>query len=499
MNNQKTKTVFPLKADELEILVKSTFEYNSDEDLIFSTYDHQGKKIVVFGISYLMDTVKLESSLLDSLLSHTEAWTSQSLLNDIPLGDGSTTTLFKEILDQLLTGNIFVYIEEEQEIVYYPLYKEEKRSIEKSETESIIVGPQLAFTESLSTNLNILRQLTKSPDLVLEKLIVGKKIPREVRLVYLKSTANEADVNTMRQRILDLEVDELEDSNSLKQYIEDSPRSIFPQFYVTELPNRLSYTIQEGKIGVLVENSPLSFIGPSTFFSFFESMEDIYMNWVVGSFLRLLRMFATVAALLLTPLYVAIVTFQYELIPTQLLISIGQSRSSVPFPPIIEAILLELLIELLREAGARLPTKVGQTMGIVGGIVIGTAAVQAGLTSNILIIVVAMSALASFTTPSYLMGTSFRVLRFPMILLAGLYGLIGMMFGICFLLIHLLKLTSLGRPYLTPVYPLKLKDFNKVFFRSPPNRNFNRATMYRQSDPVRYSKKEAMKKRDIDE
>jgi len=499
LNNQKTKTVFPLKADELEILVKSTFEYNSDEDLIFSTYDHQGKKIVVFGISYLMDTVKLESSLLDSLLSHTEAWTSQSLLNDIPLGDGSTTTLFKEILDQLLTGNIFVYIEEEQEIVYYPLYKEEKRSIEKSETESIIVGPQLAFTESLSTNLNILRQLTKSPDLVLEKLIVGKKIPREVRLVYLKSTANEADVNTMRQRILDLEVDELEDSNSLKQYIEDSPRSIFPQFYVTELPNRLSYTIQEGKIGVLVENSPLSFIGPSTFFSFFESMEDIYMNWVVGSFLRLLRMFATVAALLLTPLYVAIVTFQYELIPTQLLISIGQSRSSVPFPPIIEAVLLELLIELLREAGARLPTKVGQTMGIVGGIVIGTAAVQAGLTSNILIIVVAMSALASFTTPSYLMGTSFRVLRFPMILLAGLYGLIGMMFGICFLLIHLLKLTSLGRPYLTPVYPLKLKDFNKVFFRSPPNRNYNRATMYRQSDPVRYSKKEAMKKRDIDE
>ena len=499
MNNQKTKTVFPLKADELEILVKSTFEYNSDEDLIFSTYDHQGKKIVVFGISYLMDTVKLESSLLDSLLSHTEAWTSQSLLNDIPLGDGSTTTLFKEILGQLLTGNIFVYIEEEQEIVYYPLYKEEKRSIEKSETESIIVGPQLAFTESLSTNLNILRQLTKSPDLVLEKLIVGKKIPCEVRLVYLKSTANEADVNTMRQRILDLEVDELEDSNSLKQYIEDSPRSIFPQFYVTELPNRLSYTIQEGKIGVLVENSPLSFIGPSTFFSFFESMEDIYMNWVVGSFLRLLRMFATVAALLLTPLYVAIVTFQYELIPTQLLISIGQSRSSVPFPPIIEAVLLELLIELLREAGARLPTKVGQTMGIVGGIVIGTAAVQAGLTSNILIIVVAMSALASFTTPSYLMGTSFRVLRFPMILLAGLYGLIGMMFGICFLLIHLLKLTSLGRPYLTPVYPLKLKDFNKVFFRSPPNRNYNRATMYRQSDPVRYSKKKAMKKRDIDE
>ena len=138
-------------------------------------------------------------------------------------------------------------------------------------------------------------------------------------------------------------------------------------------------------------------------------------------------------------------------------------------------------------------------MGIVGGIVIGQAAVAAGLTSNILIIVVAMSALASFTTPSYLMGTSFRILRFPMILLAGLYGLIGVMFGICFLLIHLLKMASLGRPYFAPVYPLKLKDLNNVFFRPPPDENYNRATMYRPKDPVRYSKKEAKKKRDIDE
>lgn len=498
-DDKKNKSIFPLKVDELEILIKSTFEYNSDEDLLFSIYEHQGKKIAVFGISYLIDTDKLESPLLDSLLNHNEAWTSQSLLNDIPLGDGSKTASFQDILDQLLTGNVFIYIEDEIEIVYYSLYKEEKRSVEKSESESVVIGPQLAFTESLSTNLNILRQLTKSPDLILEKMSVGKKIPREVRLVYLKSIANETDINTIRQRILDLDVDELEDSTTLKQYIEDSSQSLFPQFYITELPNRLSYTIQEGKIGVLVENSPLSFIGPSTFFSFFESMEDIYMRWAAGSALRILRMFATVAALLLTPLYVAVVTFQYELIPTQLLISIGQSRAGVPFPPIIEAILIELLIELLREAGARLPTKVGQTMGIVGGIVIGQAAVEAGLTSNILIIVVAMSALASFTTPSYLMGTSFRVLRFPMILLAGLFGLIGIMFGICFLLIHLLKLTSLGRPYFAPVYPLKLQDFNNVFFRSPPDKNAKRATMYRPKDPVRYSKKEAMKKRDIDE
>src|SRR5690625_5008589 len=491
--------IFPLKVDELEVLIRSKFENNSDEDLIFSIYEHQDKKICVFGINYLIDTDKLEHAVLNPLLIHTETWTTQSLLNDLPLGNGSTTASFQEILDQLITGNIFIYVEEESEVIYYPLFIEDKRSIEKSESESIVMGPQLAFTESLRTNMNIIRQITQSPDLVLEKLIVGSKIPREIRLVYLKSMANEADVNTMRQRIQDLDVDELEDNTTLKQYLEDDSLSLFPQLYVTELPNLLSYAIQEGKIAVLAENSPISFVGPSTFFSFFESMEDIYMRWAAGSALRLLRMFATFAALLLTPFYVAVVTFQYELIPTQLLITIGQCRAAVTFPPILVAILIELLVELLREAGARLTTKVGQTMGMVGRIVIGQAVVEAGLTSNILIIIVAMSALASFTTPSYLMGTSFRILRFPMILLAGIYGLIGIMFGICFIIIHLLKQTSLGRPYLAPLYPLKLKDFNNVFFRSPPDKNYNRATMYRPKDSARYSKKEASKKRDIDE
>ena len=354
MNNKKANAIFPLKVDELKILVKSTFENNSADDLLFSIYEHQGKKIAVFGISYLIDTDKLESSLLNPLLSRKESWTSQDLLNEIPLGNGLTAASFQDILDQLLTGNVFIYLEEERDIVSYFLYKEEKRSVDKSEIESVVIGPQLAFTESLTTNLNILRQINKSTDLVLEKLTVGNKLPREVRLVYLKSTANEADVNTMRQRIQDIDVDELEGgTTTLKQYIEDSSKSLFPQFYLTELPFRLSYAIQQGKIGVLVESSPLSFIGPSTFFSFFESMEDIYMRWAAGSALRILRMFAAVAALLLTPLYVAIVTYQYELIPTQLLISIGKSRAGVPFPPIIEAILIEILIELLREAGAR--------------------------------------------------------------------------------------------------------------------------------------------------
>jgi len=347
--------------------------------------------------------------------------------------------------------------------------------------------------------MNIVRWSIRSTDLVMERFEVGERSPREVRLIYIKSIANDTDVNTMRQRLQDLEVDEVEDTSVLMQYIEDSSSTIFPQFYLTELPDRFSYSVLKGRVGVLVENSPTALIAPTSFFSFFESTEDLYMRWNAGTFLRTLRFLAIVISMLLTPAYVAATTFHYEIIPTQELITIGESRAVVPFPPILETLLLEFLIEMLREAGARLPTKVGQTIGIVGGIVIGTAAVEAGITSNFLVVLVALSALASFTIPNYLMSTSIRILRFPMIILAGALGMVGIMFGICFLIIHLLKLKSLGRPYLTPIYPFRWEDINKVLYRLPMSMQHKRFVSYKPKDFIRYSKRKAAKKKDIDE
>ncbi len=314
----------------------------------------------------------------------------------------------------------------------------------------------------------------------------------------MKNIANEEDIQTMKQRLQELDVDEVEDTFVLAQYFEDSQSNLFPQFDMTERPDQFTYHITKGKIGVLVENSPSGFTAPISLFSFLESMEDLYMRWQPGTFLRLLRFGAMLFSILITPTYVAALTYQYAIIPTQILISLGQSRAAVPFPPIFEALLLEVLLELLREAGARLPTKVGQTMGIVGGIVIGQAVVEAGLTSNILIIVVAMSALTSFTVPSYLFGTTIRLIRFPLILLAGFFGLLGIVFGLAFLIIHAIRVTSLGRPYLTPLYPLKIKDFNKVFFRTPLKYASKRARSYRPKIIRRYSKKDANATRDTD-
>ncbi|MGJ9459278.1 spore germination protein [Oceanobacillus sp. CF4.6] len=493
----KNTTIFPINMEQLEEMLTSKFENNTD--LSFSVYKHLNKKIAVFYIPYQVTPEKVEALLLKPLLENEKAWDPEKILNDIPLSSGEKTTVLEEILEKIINGNVIIYVENEDAAITYPMLNVQKRALSKAETETVVIGPQVAFTESLTTNLNIMRWRIRSTDLVMEKIMVGERFPREVRLVYVKSIANETDINTMRQRLQELHVDELEDNNVLMQYIEDDSFTVFPQFYSTELPDRATYAITKGRIGVLMENSPNAILAPSTLFSFFESTEDLYMRWNTGSFLRLLRFISMIIAVTLTPLYVAGVTYHFETIPTQLLVSVGQSRASVPFPPIFEAIFLELMIELLREAGARLPTKVGQTIGIVGGVVVGTAAVQAGITSNILIIFITISALASFTAPSYLMGTTIRILRFPMILLAGMLGIIGILFGISFLIIHLLKVTSLGRPYLAPIYPFRMEDLNKVLFRLPQSFQGKRFASFRPKNLIRFKERRAKNKNDIDE
>lgn len=223
----------------------------------------------------------------------------------------------------------------------------------------------------------------------------------------------------------------------------------------------------EGRAAVLLEGSPLVLTAPANFFEFLQSPEDYNQRWIVGTGLRLLRGIALFTTLTFTAMYVAAMTYHYEMIPEDLIITIAESRQRVPFPPIIEALLMELMIELLREAGARLPTKIGQTIGIVGGIVIGQAVVAAGLTSNILIIAVASSAIASFVIPSYTLSNSIRILRFGLILAAAIYGVFGIVLGLAFAIVHMTSITSLNAPYLAPVAPSYPKDWKDVFIRVP--------------------------------
>lgn len=417
------------------------------------------------------------------------------------LGVASSNRVYEvqEAVSRIIHNCIYVHVEDAAYGLAIPSDGTAGRNIQAPEMESVVMGPQVAFVEELNVNLCIIRKYMPTTHLFHERLAVGKEIPIDISILYLENIVDPENVNTVRQRIQELNVDSHLDSSILAQYIADNERSLFPTLQQTERPDRVVHGLRQGQVAILVEGSPFVLLGPTTLLQFFQSPDDYYLRWVLATFNRAMRMFAMILSLLLTPVYVAALTYHYEMIPADLLLSLAQSRSRVPFPPLWEAFLMEIIIELLREAGARLPTKVGQTIGIVGGIVIGQAIVQAGFTSNILIIIVALGALSSFIAPSYMIGSTIRVIRFPMILLAGLLGAMGIVAGFSFLASHLLRQTSLGRPYMYPLYPVRFEDWKDGFIRAPLSSLWLRFKFFNPQQKKRFNREQAQMKKDIDE
>ncbi|MGM0845270.1 MAG: spore germination protein [Bacillota bacterium] len=479
--------------DEIKISLKQS------ADIAFHEIEKDEHSILIIYLENITNSDQLHQHIIKPLERNTEELNPKAIANTINIGKVSITNRLIDITEAILNGQAYIYGKGHNCGVLADIAEKASRPLEKAETESLVFGPKVAFTEDLSTNMNVIRTNINDPNLCVEEFTLGSRVKTKTYLIYIKDIANEENVNTFRQRMTDLEVDSIIDSSVLAQMIEDNSYTVFPQLLTTELPDRLSISLLHGKLGILVDRSPQAIIGPSTLLNFFESTEDLYMRWNMGTFLRMLRFTAIMLSVLLTPAYVAVLTYHYEVIPSSLLVSLGESRSKVPFPPVFEALLLEFIIELLREAGARLPTKVGQTMGIVGGIVIGQAAVDAGFTSNILIIIIAISALGSFTAPSYAIGTAVRIIRFPIIICAGLYGGVGIMFAFSFLLIHLLKLSSLGKPYLSPIYPLTLSDLRYSLFRLPFQYMGKRPEANSPVDSEKMKEKKKYAKKDVDE
>ncbi|MFX3635318.1 MAG: spore germination protein [Candidatus Pristimantibacillus sp.] len=371
----------------------------------------------------------------------------------------------KVLIEGILDGSVAIFHQGNTYLIN--VYRPEARSIQQSETETVITGPHDAFVEDASMNLSLIRRRVKSSHLKVLKLQVGEITKTDVYVLYIDGITNMEYVNELVKRIRDIEMDAIQDATMLIQCIEDFPNSLFPLFPTTERTDSIVSKLVAGRVVGIMDGSPSVFSAPASFFEFFSSPDDYYQRWTLGTATRILRYVAFIITVTFTALYVAITTFHYEMIPEALLLTLTESRSRVPFPPIYEALLMEVTIELLREAGARLPTKIGQTIGIVGGIVIGQAAVQAGLTSNILIIAVASSAIASFVIPSYVMSASIRLIRFGLIFLAGILGIFGLMMGIALIVISLAGLTSLNTSYLTPLAPMNFKDWLDVFIRAP--------------------------------
>lgn len=373
----------------------------------------------------------------------------------------------KGVVSKLTAGNTLLYFHQTNQLLSIDTYSAPTRNITDTLTESTVIGPQDAFTESLETNISLVRRRIRNPMLKNETHILGSESNYKISILYIDDIVNKENLETLRDRIKKIDYPIFTDISMLMQSIEDNPLSPFPQYYMSVRPDSISQYLLDGRIVVFMDNSQAAIVSPTTFLEMFITIEDYYNRWTTASLLRMLRFFGFFLTIMITPAYISAITFQPELLPYELLLNLQQSRSKVPFPPLFEVLFIELIIEVLREAGSRMPTKVGQTIGIVGGIVIGTAAVEAGLVSNILIVLVAISALVSFLPPIFLMSNTSRFIRYIFIISAGLFGLFGQMLAFAWLLAHLLKLNSLGTPYMTPFIPRKATDLLDSVIRFP--------------------------------
>lgn len=388
----------------------------------------------------------------DSFLSTTEV----RIVNDMT-----------KVVENILSGQAVLLIEGTPQAIVSSVRQMEDRSVEEPQSEPLVRGPRDGFVESLRINTTLIRRRLKTSRLKMEIFKVGTLSRTDVAVIYIDGIANNKIVDEVKRRIKRIEIDGVLESSYLEEFIEDDPSSIFPQVNTTERPDRMCACLLEGRVGILVDNTPICLIVPATFPQFLQSPEDYYNRFPYATFTRILRFVTMHIALLLPSAYIAVLTFHQEMLPTPLLISIAGQREGVPFPAFLEALMMEMVFEFLREAGVRLPRPIGQAVSIVGALVIGQAAVSAGLVSSAMVMVVSLTAIASFTIPTISGSYAVRILRFPMMVLAASFGLFGIMVGLMAILIHVCALRSFGVPYITPLAPFSSSDFKDSFIRMP--------------------------------
>lgn len=371
----------------------------------------------------------------------------------------------KKLAFKILTGDTLLMIEGASDVLIVSVKGWEKRSIEEPDTEVVIKGPRDGFTESIRTNTALIRRKLGHPDLTLETMTLGEISQTEICLVYLKGVVDEDYVKEAKSRISRIQTDGILGAGFIEQFIEDTPFSIFSTIGYTERPDVTAAKLLEGRIAILVDGTPVVNTIPMLFIENFQSPDDYNFRPFFATLIRWVRYTAFVLTLLTPALYVALTTFHQEVLPTKLLISMAAAIEGTPFPAVIEVLGMGLIFEILREAGIRLPRPIGQAVSIVGALVIGDATVSAGLVGAPTVIVVALTAISSFVSPT--MAPISVILRFLLTILAGFMGGIGMVFGLLIILIHLVSLRSFGVPYLSPLAPLKLRDLKDVLIRAP--------------------------------
>lgn len=472
---------------------KSLSENIAHMEVLFHTCDDIKKKQMNLGknkdvpcyLTFIEVAVDMGNSALLELLKYFRSLSREEIYealrqNALGISDATYFETIEEAGDGLLTAEAILFVEGFDKAIKIPDDGYPNMGVNEADSEKVVRGSNEGFTDSVKQNAALIRKRIRSPKVKVRGKKIGVRSKTNVYLVYMEGVAYPKLLAEIERRLEGFEIDGVLDSGVLEQLAEEKWYSPFPQFQTTERPDRAAMSVLEGRVVLLADNSPVALLLPTDYNSFIQTSDDYYNRWEIASFGRMLRYAASFFAMVLPGLYLAVTNFHTQILPTTLLLSFADARQGVPFPAVIEVLIMELSFELLREAGVRLPGAMGNTIGIVGGLIIGQAAVEANLVSPIVVIVISFTALCSFAVPNEEFATAFRLLKFFFIAICAWLGFFGLLVGLLAVLIHLSHLKSFGIPYLMPFVGADLNDYEdeRDFLWRQPIRKLKQRPIY---------------------
>lgn len=411
--------------------------------------------------------------------------------NSLGIADVQKLSDMEEAVAAVLAGNAVFFMDGYDKAMKISSKGYPGMGVSEAETEKVLRGSKEGFSDSVKTNSALVRKRLRDTSMKVEEHRIGVRSDTLVQLLYVEDLVHEELLEDVKERLETFEIDGILDSGMLEQLTEDTWYSPFPQYQTTERPDRAAQELLNGKIVLLCDNSPVALVLPGSFNSFMESSEDWYNRFEMASFLRMLRYLAMITATILPGLYLAVIRFHTQILPTNLILSFAEAREGVPFSSVVELVFLELSFELIREAGVRIPGALGNAIGIVGGLIIGQAAVEANLVSPIVVMVVALTALGSLAIPNEEFASSFRLLKYFFLFLGGYLGIYGLVLGGYLTVSHLAGLLSFGVPYLVPfVKKERAKDVGDGILRIPFRRRIQRPLYARKDESLRLKRRD---------
>ncbi|WP_254639744.1 spore germination protein [Cohnella sp. GbtcB17] len=486
----------PLDGRLDELLAKVTHVFGTDTTLtvrkfrIFGTYP-----AAMLYFPNMLDQNTLNETILKPSMSvptglDPSEWSAPELLDRLASealwhSDCRRTEDFNDLIEALLHGDTVLAAEGSEAALVVGTRQIDKRGIDQPGTEQVIRGPREGFVEPLGPNIALIRYRLQAAELRTRQLTIGRKTRSKVVVCYMEGLTDPDLLAEVDRRLGGIDIDAVLDSGYLEQFIEDNQWSPFPQVQYTERPDKVVANLLEGRVAILVDGSPLALIVPTVFNQFYQAVEDYTERFMQMSAIRMARLVALVFSLVFPAIYVSVISFNPELIPTEFAVAVAGGRAGVPWPAVVEVLIIEISMEVLREATIRLPQQVGGALSIVGVLVIGQAAVAAGFASPITVVIIALTTIGSFATPAYNAALALRLLRFPLIIIAGIFGLYGVMIGLILIANHLLSLKSFGVPYLSPLVPADAEGMKDVLIRGPLWWMKRRPAFLKPKNPVR--------------